>query len=81
VFPQFRGDFFFANLRGRCLVRVMLDGLTVRRQERLLQNQYGRLRDVAEGPDGALYVATSNRDQYGKPGPQDDRILRLTPLM
>jgi glucose/arabinose dehydrogenase len=46
-----------------------------------LQNEYGRLRDVVEGPDGALYVATSNRDQYGKPRPQDDRILRLTPLM
>jgi glucose/arabinose dehydrogenase len=81
AFPQFRGDFFFANLRGRCLVRVVLDGPKVRRQERLLQNEYGRLRDVVEGPDGALYVATSNRDQYGKPGPEDDRILRLTPLM
>jgi glucose/arabinose dehydrogenase len=73
AFPQFRGDFFFANLRGRCLVRVVLDGLDgsrVRSQERLLQNEYGRLRDVVEGPDGALYVATSNRDQYGKPGPK-----------
>jgi glucose/arabinose dehydrogenase len=81
LFSQFRGDFFFANLRGRCLVRVVLNGRKVRSQERLLQNEYGRLRDVVEGPDGALYVATSNRDQYGKPGPDDDRILRLTPLM
>ena len=38
---------------------------------------YGRLRDVVTGPDGALYVATSNRDGRGKVRTGDDRILRI----
>jgi len=77
--PQFRSNFFFANLRGKCLVRVVLDGRRVVSQEKLLQNTYGRIRDVIEGPDGALYFCTSNRDQYGKPGEDDDRILKIVP--
>jgi aldose sugar dehydrogenase len=40
---------------------------------------YGRLRDVIQGPDGFLYVSTSNRDGRGQPQPEDDRILRLLP--
>ena len=38
---------------------------------------YGRLRDIVAGPDGALYVLTSNRDGRGSPREGDDRILRL----
>jgi glucose/arabinose dehydrogenase len=80
AFPQFRGNFFFGTLRGECLIRVVLDGRRVVSQERLLQGQYGRLREVAEGPDGALYFSTSNRDGRGKPARNDDRILRLVPV-
>lgn len=79
AFPQYTGNFFFACLRGECLIRVRLDGRRVLSQERLLDKQYGRLRDVIEGPDGALYVATSNRDGRGSPAANDDRILRLAP--
>ena len=46
--------------------------------ERLLAGEYGRLRDVAEGPDGALYILTSNRDGRGRPRPGDDWVLRIT---
>jgi glucose/arabinose dehydrogenase len=48
------------------------------RQEDLVKD-YGRIRDVAEGPDGYLYFSTSNRDGRGKPATDDDRIMRLVP--
>jgi glucose/arabinose dehydrogenase len=79
-FPQFRGNFFFGNLRGECIVRVVLEGRRVVSQEKLLERQYGRIRDIAEAPDGAIYFSTSNRDGRGKPAKDDDRILRLVPV-
>jgi glucose/arabinose dehydrogenase len=80
LFPQFRGNFFFGCLRGEAIIRVVLDGRRVVSQERLLDKQYGRIRDVAEGPDGALYFSTSNRDGRGSPAKDDDRIMRLVPV-
>jgi len=78
VFPKFKGNFFFGCLRGERLIRVELDGRKVVGQEDLVKD-YGRIRDVAEGPDGYLYFSTSNRDGRGKPTEDDDRIMRLTP--
>ncbi|HET6645943.1 MAG TPA: PQQ-dependent sugar dehydrogenase [Pyrinomonadaceae bacterium] len=79
-FPQFKGNFFFGCLRGERIIRVVLDGRRVISQEALLQGKYGRIRDVAEGPDGAIYFSTSNQDGRGKPAGDDDRIIRLVPV-
>jgi glucose/arabinose dehydrogenase len=43
----------------------------------LFDGEFGRLRAIAVGPDNALYVATSNYDGRGSPGPKDDRIIRI----
>jgi len=43
--------------------------------------EYGRLRDASMGPDGNLYILTSNRDGRGSPEPNDDRILRIVPVI
>jgi glucose/arabinose dehydrogenase len=77
--PQFRHNFFFGALRGEALVRVELDGRRVVAQERMLEGKYGRIREVAQGPDGAIYFSTSNRDGRGNPSKDDDRIMRLVP--
>ncbi|MCA1600877.1 MAG: PQQ-dependent sugar dehydrogenase [Acidobacteria bacterium] len=80
AFPQFRGNFFFGCLRGEGIVRLVLAGRRVLSQETMLQGKYGRIRDVAEGPDGAIYFSTSNQDGRGKPTRDDDRIIRLVPV-
>ena len=51
----------------------------VTRDEALFEGDFGRLRTVVEGPDGALYVLTSNRDGRGAPREGDDRVLRIVP--
>jgi glucose/arabinose dehydrogenase len=80
-FPQFVNDLFVATLRGTLLLRFRLDAGARRiiEQQRLLEGQFGRLRDVVTGPDGYLYFCTSNRDGRGSPASDDDRIARLVP--
>ncbi len=80
VFPAFKGNFFFGCLRGTRIIRVVLDGRKVVSQEDLLSGEFGRIREVAEGPDGYIYFSTSNRDGRGNPADNDDRILRLVPV-
>ena len=65
AFPAWNGDFFFSNLKGKRLVRLKLSVQTPVGQEHLLKDTFGRLRDVAQGYDGYLYVITSDTDAYG----------------
>jgi glucose/arabinose dehydrogenase len=76
---RWTGDYVFATLRGEALYRLRFDGDRIVDEEVLLKGDFGRLRTVVEGPDGALYVLTSNRDGRGSPDDADDRILRVTP--
>jgi len=78
--PAFKGNFFFGCLRGERIIRVTLDGRRVVSQENLLEGKYGRIRDIAEGPDGLIYFSTSNRDGRGHPASDDDRIMRMAPV-
>lgn len=74
------GSLLFTGLRGQSLYRVTLDSTDPRKVltfERLLTGRFGRLRDVAQGPDGAIYILTSNRDGRGQPSAGDDKVLRL----
>ena len=81
LIPQWRGDLLFGTLRDQSLRRLHLDPAqeVVVGQERLYAGDFGRIRDVVVGPDGAVYLATSNHDGRGRPRPGDDRILRLAP--
>jgi aldose sugar dehydrogenase len=78
--PAFKGNFFFGCLRGERIIRVVTNGRQAVSEENLLEKKYGRIRDVAEGPDGYIYFSTSNRDGRGSPASDDDRILRLVPV-
>jgi glucose/arabinose dehydrogenase len=75
------GSLVFTGLRGQSLYRILLDPKDPRKVEKLerhLSRQYGRLRDVVEGPDKALYLLTSNHDGRGRPSADDDRVIRIT---
>lgn len=77
---DWQGDFFFGTLAGTHLRRVRIDeNRNVVEQQRLLDGKYGRLRTAFTGPDGHLYVTTSNQDGRGTPAPADDRVLRIQP--
>lgn len=72
------GSYLVATLRGQHIRRISFDaGLRPTAQEVLFQGQFGRLRVVVEGPDGAIYALTSNTDS-SRPA-QGDRLLRITP--
>lgn len=79
--PGWRDAFLFVTLKDRDL-RLLLPAdeefAQVAREQVLFDGRFGRLRAIAVGPDGALYIATSNRDGRGVPDAEDDRILRIT---
>ncbi len=80
AFPDLKGNLLFGCLRGVRIIRVAFSGREVLGQENLLEGKVGRIREVAEGPDGYIYFSTSNRDGRGRPAPEDDRIMRLVPI-
>jgi glucose/arabinose dehydrogenase len=70
-FPLWQGDLLVGALRGQMLVRLVLDGEKVLREERLLQGRAGRIRDVRMGPDGLVYLLSD--------GPEG-ALMRLEPV-
>ncbi|HSJ95956.1 MAG TPA: PQQ-dependent sugar dehydrogenase, partial [Myxococcota bacterium] len=62
AFPAWRGSLFVGGLISESLVRLTLDGDRVTGEEHLLGDRGRRVRDVRQGPDGALYVVTDEAD-------------------
>ncbi len=78
--PQWKGSLLFTTLKEQDLRRLTFDADgSVADEEILYDGKFGRLRDVAVGPDGAVYVATSNQDTRGNPKSGDDRIFKIAP--
>lgn len=67
-FPQWQSSLFLGSLREQMLIRLTLNGDAVTGEERI--SGFGRVRDVREGTDGALYVLS---ESMGK-------LFRLTPM-
>ena len=70
LFPGWKGSLFNGALKFMLVSRLMLDGDKVVKEERMLQGLHERIRDVRQGPDGALYLLTDNGA---------GRILRVAP--
>ena len=67
VFPDWKNDAFIGGLVSRALIRVDLQGTTAKEAERFEWGE--RVREVEQGPDGALWVLEDG----------NGRLLRLTP--
>jgi glucose/arabinose dehydrogenase len=67
LFPDWNGNLFVGALAGQHLVRLVLNGDRVASEEKLLIDLKQRIRDVRQGPDGAIYVLAGNS------------LLRLSP--
>ena len=70
-FPAWQGNLLVGALRGQMLVRLELRGEAVVREERLLEGELGRVRDVRVAPDGFIYLLTDNSDRS---------LVRLEPV-
>lgn len=58
LWPDWQGDIFVGALKAELIVRLDREGERITGEERLFEGVYGRIRDVREGPDGALWFLT-----------------------
>ncbi|MDR6114105.1 MULTISPECIES: PQQ-dependent sugar dehydrogenase [unclassified Sphingomonas] len=70
LFPQWRGDAFIGGLSSKALVRVDLNGTSAAKGDQW--DMGARIREVEQGPDGAIYVLEDGGESQG-------RLIRLTP--
>ncbi len=70
LIPEWQNNLFVAALAGQHVSRLILKDNKVVGEERLLMDQHQRMRDVQEGPDGALWVVTDEAD---------GRLIRIAP--
>jgi glucose/arabinose dehydrogenase len=61
---------YFAGLRGQALYKVPIEGMRLEKLEVLYKGEFGRLRNVVLGPDGRLYLMTSN-------GNAEDKVIAI----
>jgi glucose/arabinose dehydrogenase len=67
--PAWKGNLFVGALAGQALHRLVLDGERIVAEEMLLVGAGDRIRDVRQGPDGAIWVLTDAGD---------GKLMRLT---
>ncbi len=77
----YNDSLFFAGLRGESLYEAKLSGDVVTKVIPHFFKQFGRIRVVNIGPDGWIYIATSNTDGRGAPKAGDDKIIRINPKL
>lgn len=70
LFPEWRGNFLIGGLVSQALIRLVLRDDRVVGEERLLTDRHERIREVVEGPDGAIYLLTDE---------ENGKLLRVAP--
>ncbi len=70
LFPQWKGDLLVGALKFQLLVRLDVEGDAIVGEERLLEGEFGRIRDVGMLADGAIYLLTDE---------SEGKLLRIAP--
>ncbi|HMA77706.1 MAG TPA: PQQ-dependent sugar dehydrogenase [Candidatus Paceibacterota bacterium] len=73
------GRLFMSGLRGETVYVAQLDDTNIRGWLEVFVGDFGRLRTIAAGPDGLLYLLTSNQDGRGSATAGDDKLIRINP--
>jgi aldose sugar dehydrogenase len=78
---EFKNTFLFGCLRGQGIIVVKVNENDPAKFEsfKKIATEYGRIRDIAEGPDGSIYFSSSNKDGRGNVKKGDDKIYRIAP--
>ncbi len=71
LFPAWKKSLFIGGMGGKHIARLTIDGKRVTGEERLLEDMKERIRDVVQGPEGALYFITDSKD--------DGQVMKLVP--
>jgi glucose/arabinose dehydrogenase len=67
-FPEWQENLLVGSLKFGLLVRLVIEDNRIKHEERMLDGRFGRIRDVRQGPDGAIYLLTDE---------QNGKLLRL----
>jgi glucose/arabinose dehydrogenase len=70
LFPEWKGNLFVGAMKGMHVARLVMNGTKVVGEERMFPEIGARIRDVIQGPDGALYVSTDE---------DAGRVIRVSP--
>ncbi|HZH71190.1 MAG TPA: PQQ-dependent sugar dehydrogenase [Mariniphaga sp.] len=76
--PEWKGSFLIGTLGSSHLQRIVIENQKVTTNEVYFKDDFGRIREVIQGPDGHLYITTSNCDGRGNCQTQKDVILRIS---
>lgn len=77
MIPEWKGSFIIGTLESEHLHRAVIENGILSSHEVYFQGELGRLREVIMGPDGHLYITTSNCDGRGNCPSEGDKILRI----
>lgn len=74
LIPQWKNSLLAVTLKGSALLQLKLNesGTAVEKVNTYFKSEFGRLRAICQGPDGQIYLATSNGDK--------DMVIRVSPL-
>lgn len=72
------GSLYFTGLRGEAVYEAKINKDNTINLTAHYKKEFGRLRAITLGPDGSLYISTSNRDGRGRAKNEDDKIIKLS---